>query len=188
MPFEPRIVSNDDDGRLRAAARARHETDDFESPDLEVLAAQLSDDAAYLAKLYPPRTIPGHVLERNRRWHLPAAARWRTAAAAVLLAGAGAGFGLWAALQSSPIGQGNQHQVAVRPAPSGTVVDEPARDVPVQYQLAAGTSANPSHFLIESEHAGLEPADLLQELSVPEQEAVFDLLEAEPVQLARISL
>lgn len=208
MPFEPRLVANDDDGRTRPAGslrskvvEVRFEADEFESPDLEVLATQLSDDAAYLARLYPPRAIPAHLLDGRRRW---STGRWRVAAAVLLLAGVSGALGLWAAseraasLKVAAVTDSADEAVA-----DPVAVNEQNPDVPASGSASLKTeslktapfTAGPSvagasenHVPTESEITGLEPGELLQELSVSEQEAVFDLLEAEPIQLARISL
>jgi hypothetical protein len=177
------------------------EVDAFETPDIEALAAQLGDDAAYLAKLYPPRAMPTQLLERRRRWSASTTVRWRVAAAVLCLAGTASALGAWGlanrreALQVALAPGSSEHQspVIAAPAVDPTHDNEQSSDVSTSGVLPAAAApmvrdANSNHVSIVSDFSGLEPGDLLRDLSVPEQEAVFDLLESEPIELARISL
>ena len=62
------------------------QADEFASPDLELLAEQLTADAAYLAGLYPARQRPPRAIVRRRR-ALPL--RWSRAAAATIAVACG---------------------------------------------------------------------------------------------------
>ena len=201
MPFEPRLVAQDDDGPGRLVAPARLEVDEFATPDLEVLAAQLGDDAAYLAKLYPPRATPTRLLERRRGWSALINGRWRVAAAVLCFAGTAAALSVWGVAtqaESQPIAWASGsivrrfELIAARDL-DPVLLNEQSVEVSTSGALrvaaapAMGDSSS-KHVLTESSFTGLEPGDLLQDLSVSEQEAVFDLLESEPIELARVSL
>lgn len=199
MPFEPRLVAHDDDGQDRLTTRARVEVDEFEAPDLEALAVQLGDDAEYLAKLYPPRVCPAEFLERRRGWSHKIG-RGRVAAVVLWFAVAAAAVSAW--------GLANQDEpnyiasLSGSSEPSAHAISDPTAGLAFEQNpnFDASTTgvppaaapalrdANSNHVATESDFSALEPGDLLQDLSVPEQEAVFDLLESEPIELARISL
>jgi hypothetical protein len=173
--------------------------DEFSSPDLEALAVQLSDDADYLAKLYPPRMLPAQLPQRRRGWKA-FIARWRVAAAVLWFAGTAAAVSAWGLANREPpnsiaslSGSSAQSKHAIPGPLASSAVDEDRAiesspvDLPAAVMRAL-RDANSNHFVIESDFSNLEPGDLLQDLSVPEQEAVFDLLESEPIELARVSL
>jgi len=211
MPFEPLLIAHDTvsrdgdgaragDGQERLAARARVEAEEFDSPVLQALAVQLGDDADYLAQLYPPRAVPTRPLEGRRGWSTSTTGRWRVAAILFCFVGTATALGVWgfasrgdslqvalaivsSASQPLTIGAGTLTP-ATNYEPSGVATRSP-------YSIAAAAAlrdANVKHVFSDSNFSGLEPGDLLQELSVSEQEAVFDLLESEPIELARISL
>ncbi len=204
MPFEPRLVAHEDDGRDRPVSRARLEVDEFAAPDLEALAVQLSDDAEYLAKLYPPRVHPAQLFERRPGWRAWMT-RWRAAAAVLWFAGAAAAWSAWGMANrdesnqlASFSGSSAQaaHAIAVpmtrsalaAAADSVSQAGEVSRvDLPPAPRRVV-RDANSNQIVVESDFSDLEPGDLLQDLSIPEQEAVFDLLESEPIELARVSL
>jgi hypothetical protein len=215
MPFEPRLLPIDDDGRDPPAERigsvadsvspkgdwvspvgdwvspvgdsvspvansARFEDDTFESPDLELLAGQLRDDAAYLARLYPPgaaRSRPA-----VNRWSWGRSHRRLASAAAVLfLIGMGGSIAAWSAGGRTLVDRGTVHRS------QNDFVNSEAFDTSAESNQSA-TGGTTNHVTSEIDESGLEPSALLRELSVSEQEAVFDLLEDQPIELARISL
>lgn len=173
--------------------------DEFASPDLEILAAQLRDDAAYLTRLYPARHDAARLLEQRRTQRWPARAGWRVAAAVLLLAGAGSTFA-WLEARSSALrqsvalesGAGQTGAAAGTEASPVVALERELKSLappvaPREVALTATADETPL-FSTESDIADLEPGDLLQELSASEQEAMFDLLETEPIELARVSL
>jgi len=204
MPFELRLIAHDlsardGDEQARLAARARVEADEFESPECEALAVQLGDDADYLAQLYSPRTMPTRPLAQRRGWSHATTGRWRIAAVVIWLAGTAVAWGVWdvasrarsmrVAFATSSIAN------LPRTIGAGTVIpatnfqqDGVAWRGPYSFAAAALRDSNSKHVTTEADFSGLEPGELLQDLSVSEQEAVLDLLESEPIELARISL
>ena len=200
MPFEPRLFAHDDESPDRLAGAARADVDEFDSPDLEVLAAQLSDDAAYLAKLYPPRTVrPVELPKRRFGASVFAPGRWRVASVMLWIAGTAAVWSAWGLAtrgehrQVAAAGDTSADQLSVIGA--GTfraVFTNNLADLSVTPRTIVSAAllrdAISNSIQSDTDFSGLEPGDLLQDLSASEQEAVFDLLESEPIEQARLSL
>lgn len=189
MPFEPRIHNSDDERREPPANRPQLEGDHFASPDLELLAAQLSDDAAYLARLYPPGAARRRPPASGRWTAASIRFRWASAAAVLFLLGLGGAIAAWSADGRKLVDRGQRRSQPSMPA---------AREMPDLSAPSSGAPAggNADHVTdhvtvqldFEFDDQGLEPGALLRELSASEQEAVLDLLEDQPIELARISL
>ena len=152
MPFDPRLI-HPDDAPLRADG-------DLDLPDdLSALAEQLSDDAAHLSARYPASREPQVALaaelvasaERIKR------RAWRRSA---LLVGAGlasvAAIGLTVGMFSQRSDPSRRPDLAgSAPASAAKEIDT----VPVSYPVSSSATLS------------------LGELSGPEREALFDLLQ-----------
>ncbi len=176
MPFNPRFIHPDD-----APVRADGELD--LPPDLAELAEQLADDAAHLSTRFPA----------NRASHVALAAelvdsaeriksagqepdrqgRHRAMRAAALIAGGGlatlAAIGLTLSLASRPLDF--RHAPASVSTLEYPVHEADSAPSPIPASLAAPAVATLS----------------LGELSAPEMEALFDLLQRDPGRTSSVS-
>jgi len=167
MPFDPSLI-HPDDAPLRADG-------DLDLPDdLSVLAEQLADDAAHLSARYPADrelqvALAADLIQsaeriKRRSWR---SAAFVAGAALASLAAIGLTLSMWAAANNRP----TTTDLATSPdvPASATLPDElPA--------LLPGSLAAPSPTALS-----------LGELSAPEMEALFDLLQRDPNHASSIS-
>jgi hypothetical protein len=141
--------------------------------DLAELAAQLSDDASYLATCYPapgmnPSASSNAQPTKRSRWWLPAVA-------SVVLAMVG--WGSWQYFQQSVE---NNHGTEVVAA----AYDSDSSAVPFRFDVSANSVSTNSPYsndwVTESD---LPPQFILYEYSGPELEGLYDLLETPQVEV-----
>lgn len=164
MPYD----EPSDSGELEKPAM--QDNDPIDSPELAALAEQLTDDAHRLARTYPSRGVPTRVfaVSRDRTSHR------RTAL--VLAAGLSAlGLMTWIALSGGTRPPMNRPVVDRGPVVSSVELDPITRTLP--RASAAGVLVVPV--------ATFEEFD---ELTAPEREAVFDLLEGQTTEDSYLSI
>lgn len=173
MPFDPRLI-HPDDAPLRPDG-------DLDLPaDLAALAEQLADDAFHLSARYPAAREPQVALaaelvesaERIKTTGQPARGTWRRAAVLV-----GAGLASVAVIGLSLLSLSARRDDGDR---ASEFVSTPA--LPADRAAPAVVAPTPVTFA-----APATSSLSLGELSAPEMEALFDLLQREPNRASTIS-
>ena len=158
MPFDPRLIS-EDDADFDAAA-------DLQLPaDLALMAEQLGDDAARLAATYPP-PVPAVIAAVSRqKTDVPSVSRrnaWLTRSLA--------GTALAAGLITISLVASNSYRPQNANHPLPAAASSPAIDSLVAHEPATPKSTQPQKILVT-------PASWLGDTSGPELEALMDLWE-----------
>ncbi|MBX3415355.1 MAG: hypothetical protein KF708_21915 [Pirellulales bacterium] len=141
-----------------------------DSPELLALAEQLRDDARHLSAAFPARRdVPREFAYARSR----APRRWPLALAASLAA---VGLTVWgvAVWKSSSVGHGPAADARPAVAVAGMVAP-PA--------TTSGSAVAPEVMLVP-----VASYEEVEELTIPEREAVFDLLEGESSEVAYLSI
>lgn len=170
MPFDPKLIQPDD-APLRADG-------DLDLPgDLARLAEQLSDDAACLASRYPASACGDAVLAAEL---VESAKRIKSASRRRMISAVGAGLAAVAGLAAL---------VAFAPSLFQQSSSDRADALPLAGRPSFRTAAAPIVVpVVESTSLPVRPPSLsLGELSGPEMEALFDLLQHDPRRAGSIS-
>lgn len=194
MPFEPKIIRPSEPPELVAAARWTDEEFEARLPgELEFLAAQLRDDAAQLASIYPAgETIVGNALRGvpeanetpNRRSPRRTVLAWSAVGtlASVTLAVVVAlpwmlpeENGGSANLANTKLNTDNEYTPVENREPDLTRLVQAVVDKSAAHDLGTPASAS-------------TPAVFLQNVSGPELEGLFDLWEEDAAEQGRISI
>jgi len=172
MPFEPHLLRPDDD-----------DPSDWPSPDLALLAEQLGDDAAALARRYPAKPFSAELVAPARPNRTP----WvRRVAAAVLVCAVGGALSYISVLVSDPASS-STHAI-VRTAPRVRQRPDSLASVPRALSMPAPMARPQVRAVFFGLKDSVDPLGAFHELSGSEQEAVLDLLEDGRHETAEIAI
>lgn len=199
MRFEPKIVRPSDPPELPAADRLTDEEFEARLPgELEFLAAQLRDDAAHLASVYPAGDTAGNTL--SRRAEIPEAPITppRRLPRRTVLAWSAAGTLASVVLALSAVSL--PWVVPLRETHSPDLANfkspDSARATPVEHREPALSrlvqsvvdKTDSRRHDVAGPSPAAAPALFLQNVSGPELEGLFDLWEEDSVEQSRISI
>ena len=196
MPFEPKIIRPIEPPELTAAARWTDEEFEAQLPgELEFLAAQLRDDAAQLAAVYPAgdttvgnalRGVPEIAEKPFRRSTRRSVVAWSTVGtlASVVLALTAVSLP-WVAPIRELHSPNLVDSKATETQPRYTPVENREPDLERLVQAAVDKATAPD---FANPASASTPAVFLQNISGPELEGLFDLWEDDPDEQGRISI